>query len=154
MALCICINYFYPSMLVLPLVNFNIIVRKHFLYKSASHSFSLITVRIFIFGAKILAQNASVKCWWNWHQVSISSTLYARIFRTNVFLAAFYVHTYVEKSCRKDNVRTKNSYVKCWWNWRLFYFVYYFEASTLKQFQYNGILFHYIMSFQHFGAFL
>jgi hypothetical protein len=58
MALCICINYFYPSMLFLPLVNFNIILRKHFLYKSASHSFSLITVRIFTFWS----QNIGAKC--------------------------------------------------------------------------------------------
>jgi hypothetical protein len=56
-------------------------------------------------------------------QVSISSTLYAQIFCTNVFSAAFlrtYVRTYVEKSCQKDDVRTKNSNVKCWWNWHQF----------------------------------
>ncbi len=34
------------------------------------------------------------------------------------FRQLFYVHTYVEKSFRIDDVRTKFSYVKCWWNWR------------------------------------
>ncbi len=62
------------------------------------------------------------KGWWIFLQVSISSTLYAQIFRTNVFSAAFlrtYVRTYIEKSCRIDDIRRKNSYVKCWWNWWL-----------------------------------
>jgi len=34
-----------------------------------------------IFGAKILAQNACVKCWWNWPLVSISPTLYEQLLR-------------------------------------------------------------------------
>jgi len=42
-------------------------------------------------------------------QVLISSTLYARIFCTNVFLAVF-LCTYVEKSCQKD---------VCMKNWRV-----------------------------------
>ncbi len=46
------------------------------------------------------------ECKYTDKQVSISSTLYARIFRANVFSAAFYVHTYVEKSCRIDDVLT------------------------------------------------
>ncbi len=47
--------------------------------------------------------------------VSISSTFYVQIFHANIVLAAF--STFME-SCQND-VRTKNSYVKCWWNWRL-----------------------------------
>jgi hypothetical protein len=44
-------------------------------------------------------------------QVSISSTLYARVFRMNVVFSSYIV------SCQND-VRTKNSYVERWWNWR------------------------------------
>jgi len=46
---------------------------------------------------------------------SISSTFYVHIFHMNVVLAAFHVR---RKSCR-NNVRTKNLHVKCWWNWHL-----------------------------------
>ncbi len=43
--------------------------------------------------------------------MSISSTFYVRIFRTNVvFLLTFWL-------CWK--IRTKNAHVKCWWNWHL-----------------------------------
>jgi len=35
-----------------------------------------------IFGAQIFAKKARVKCWWNWHLLSISSTFYAWIFCT------------------------------------------------------------------------
>jgi len=43
--------------------------------------------------------------------VSISSTFYVRIFRTNViFLVTFWL-------CQK--IRMKNLYVKRWWNWAL-----------------------------------
>jgi len=42
--------------------------------------------------------------------VSISSTFYVQIFRTSFgFLVTFWL-------CQK--IRTKNSYVKGWWNWR------------------------------------
>ncbi len=57
---------------------------------------------------------------WPIDHVSISSTLYARIFRTNVILAAFFLVTCTllihGKSCQ-NSVCTKNSYVKRWWNW-------------------------------------
>jgi len=44
-------------------------------------------------------------------QVSVSSTFYVRIFRMHViFLVTFWL-------CQK--IRTKNSYVKRWWNWHL-----------------------------------
>ncbi len=33
-------------------------------------------------------------------------------------LAAFSSYMYVEKSAKRD-IRTKNLYVECWWNWRL-----------------------------------
>jgi len=46
-------------------VNFINVLLTHFLYKSTSHSFSLVTVWLWkIFGAKILAQNLRIKCWW------------------------------------------------------------------------------------------
>ncbi len=50
-------------------------------------------------------------------QVSISSTFYKQIFRTNIVSAAFSMCMWLEESCRND-VGTKNLYVKCWWNWR------------------------------------
>jgi len=43
--------------------------------------------------------------------VSISSTLYARIFHTNIVFSSYIV------SCRND-VFMKNSYIERWWNWR------------------------------------
>ncbi len=53
-----------------------------------------------------LAMPAIYVCVW----VSISSTFYVRILRTNVvFLVTFWL-------CQK--IRTKNSYVKRWWNWK------------------------------------
>jgi len=56
-------------------------------------------------------------------QVSISSTLYSSVFCTNVVSAAFFLVTCMlhirGKSCR-NVVCTKNSYVKCWWNWHQF----------------------------------
>ncbi len=45
-------------------------------------------------------------------QVSISSTLKKRVLCTNVVLAAFYIHAYVEKSCQNDVCMIK-TYVKC-----------------------------------------
>jgi len=54
--------------------------------------------------------------------VSMSSTLYARVFRWNVISAAFFLVTCTlrihGKSCW-NGIRTKNSYVKCWWNWHM-----------------------------------
>ncbi len=47
-----------------PRINFINILCAHFLYKSELSSFSLQ-----FFGAKILAKNALVKCWWNWHLI-------------------------------------------------------------------------------------
>jgi len=46
--------------------------------------------------------------------VSISSTLFARFFRTNVILAAFFLRKYVcmyKKSCRND-IRTTKAHEK------------------------------------------
>ncbi len=52
--------------------------------------------------------------------MSISSTLYARVFRKNVVLAGFFLVTCTlrihGKSCR-NGIRTKNLYLKRWWNW-------------------------------------
>jgi len=46
-----------------------------------------------------------------YYQVSISSTLYVQIFRTNDVFSTYMYLT------RENNIRTKNSYVKCRWNW-------------------------------------
>jgi len=56
--------------------------------------------------------------------VSISSTLYARVFHTNVVSAAFLVTCTLcvrGKSCESAFVQ-KISTQKCWWNWHLAYF--------------------------------
>jgi len=52
-----------------PRVNFINILRKNFSFKSALHSFSLVTFWVCnsFFGKKIFAQKSHVNCWWNWH---------------------------------------------------------------------------------------
>jgi len=54
--------------------------------------------------------------------LSISSTLYLRVFRTNVVSAALFLVTCVlrvrGKSCR-NGIRTKNVRIERWWNWYL-----------------------------------
>jgi len=53
--------------------------------------------------------------------VSISSTFYVQIFCLNVVSAAFFLVTCTLCVCGKsyrNDIRTKNLYVKCWWNWR------------------------------------
>jgi len=51
------------------------------------------------------------------HQVSISSTFLRMNFSyKRHFSSFFYVHV-PRKICRND-IHTKNSCVKCWWNWR------------------------------------
>jgi len=45
------------------------ILRANFWYKSASSSFSLITLWLLIFVANILAQKSCVICWWNWSKI-------------------------------------------------------------------------------------
>ena len=62
----------------------NFFVRKCFAQLFCSHSLAFKK-----FGAKILAQNLQVKCWWNLLKVSISSTFYAQLFCTKVLCAAF-----------------------------------------------------------------
>jgi hypothetical protein len=85
-------------------VNFINILHTNFLYKSALCSFSPVKFWLCNFLVqKTFVQNSHVKCWWNWHQASISSM--------------FYVH-------KKSKVRreicfcTKNACVKWRWNWR------------------------------------
>jgi len=75
----------------------------------------------------VLAQNLLVKCWWNWIKVSISPKFYKQLFSPvgvnfiNIFTyerhfsSFYYVHVTI-KTCRND-ICTKNSYVKRWWNW-------------------------------------
>jgi len=77
----------------------NFFVQKRFVHKSAFCNFSPITVWLCDFlaqkywrkniGAKILAQKLLLKCWWNWLQVSISSTFYTRFFHMKFVLCSF-----------------------------------------------------------------
>jgi len=67
--------------------------------------------------------------WWQfaWHLFTLDSyaswcqfhqhSTYEFFIRTSV-LAVFASYMYVEKAAKTD-IRTKNSYVECWWNWRL-----------------------------------
>jgi len=48
-------------------------------------------------------------------QVSISSSFYVRIFRTNVVSAAFSTYMSLEKKLLKNDFRMKNARVKHWW---------------------------------------
>jgi len=57
------------------------------------HSFSPLTVCNF-FGKRISAQKLLIKCWQNWLQVSISSTLNARILRTKAFFWQLFLVTF------------------------------------------------------------
>ncbi len=66
-------------------VNFTNILKATCLHENINASFSVLTIFEFVFFVKrILAEKMLVKM-----QVSISSTLNLRIFRTNVVLAAF-----------------------------------------------------------------
>ena len=49
----------------------------------------------------------SIKCWWNWHQVSISSTFFARIFRTKCRFDSFFLVT-----CTLKKLPKRHSYEK------------------------------------------
>ncbi len=60
-------------------------------------------------------KNVLMKCWWNWHQDSISSTFSRTFFVQKFVLVAFssYIHVLhaTRKSCQND-VCLKNSYIK------------------------------------------
>jgi len=47
-----------------------------FVQKCFAQLFSNYSLALYFFGTKISAQKLLVKCWWHWHQVSISSTFY------------------------------------------------------------------------------
>jgi len=78
----------------------------------------------------LLANNLSYqKCriifpfmFWEWglrfskHKVSISSTFLRTNFLYESHFSSFYYVHETRKSCQ-NNIRTKNLYVKCWWNW-------------------------------------
>jgi len=87
-----------------PLVNFSNILRTAFWTIFWRQKISNPKHNFVIFDDKISAKNAHIKCWWNWHLPSISSTFYVRIFRTNVVLAPYNV-------TRENNVRTKTARV-------------------------------------------
>jgi len=59
-----------------------------------------------------LNQKSFSETWWQ--LVSISSTFYARIFRTKDNCA-----TFSRILAKKNHFRMKNVCVKCWWNWHL-----------------------------------
>ncbi len=53
---------------LISVVNFINVLRAHFLYENALRSFSLV---MFLGKKQFHTQNTCVKCWWNWHLVSV-----------------------------------------------------------------------------------
>ncbi len=57
-----------------PGVNFTIILRAAFSYKSSMRSYYVLTIWVCnFFGKNILAQKLFIKCWWNWHLVPMDA---------------------------------------------------------------------------------
>jgi len=92
-------------------VNFPNILRGAFLWESDLGSFSLITVWLNHFLAQDNWQKAA-RWWWNWLQVSISSTFYVRIFCTHVVLAAFFLVTWTLRVRRSYEKRARIKLMK------------------------------------------
>ncbi len=67
-------------------------------------------------GVSLTAQKLHVECWWNWLQVSISSTFYVRLIHTKVLNKVFlYLHFRFEIFWR-ENIGA-NALIQCWWSW-------------------------------------
>ncbi len=58
--------------------------RSFYFHRAQKHKKTLMTWLFFVYFGYVCT-----KCWWNWLQVSISSTIYKQLFQTNVFCAAF-----------------------------------------------------------------
>jgi len=73
-------------------------------------------VLIISFNERIPAQKMLLKCLWNWHQVSISSTFYVSIFCTKVLCKYFSITVQL---CDFFGARilAQKLLLKCWWNW-------------------------------------
>ncbi len=73
-------------------------------------------------------KNAHVKCWWNCHLQSISSMLYAHIFRMKFWRQNCKAET-LALMIFGERIFARNARIKCWWN---FYLI-----STNQTFQCN-----------------
>jgi len=61
-------------------------------------------------------QKLLVKCWWNWHQVSISPTFYEQLFCAKVFCKAFLLLQFGFVIFCKI-ILSQKLLLKCCWNW-------------------------------------
>jgi len=62
-------------------------------------------------------KNEPITCWWNWHLLSISSTLNVQILCTNLFLYICQSQNVTRKAAEMTFVR--KICAKRWWNWHL-----------------------------------
>jgi len=93
-------------------------MQEFFVWKCFALLFSSYVLALKFFGAKILAQKASVKCWWNRTTgVNFIGMLYAA-FCLYSFDKKHKHKLQVEKSC-KTFFCAKKLLSKCWWNWIL-----------------------------------
>ncbi len=94
--------------------------RSFFVQKCFAKLFSNYSFALLPFSKIMLAQKLLVKCYWNWLQVSISSTFYAHILSPYFGTKKLQSQIKVEKSCSICFL-TKNTWTKCWWNWLQLY---------------------------------
>ncbi len=103
-----------------PGINFINILPLNFSYKSALCSFPLVMFWLCeIFGAKILVQKLSIKCWWKWHlEESISSTFYEQVYASTDPKSA---KRQPNHQCLLafSNLHVEKLLIKSWRNWPL-----------------------------------
>ncbi len=115
-------------------VNFINILRADFSLKSLMESFSLVLVFVLVFfGKSILAKKLNIveigkRCRFHQHfKIGKCFELLFSSYRCQFhqrFMCAFFIWIFrqsqnVTRKSWQNKVRTKNLYIKCWWNWHL-----------------------------------
>jgi hypothetical protein len=122
---------FYPYNIFQSVVDFTNILRTLFCTKVSRAAFFYLHLRFVIFMHKNLGAKNTQKCWWNWHQDSISSLFYecicANFLETNKKFHLYLKH----KKSFAQNICTKKPCVKCWWNW----LVHFLASHPFQQYQ-------------------
>ncbi len=65
----------------------------------------------------LILQKRLIEYWWNWHQVSISSTFYECLFVTKCF-AQLFSHCSFALWRFDERILAKKLLKNCWWNWQ------------------------------------